>query len=329
MTIKPKYLFMCKVADADAKRRLEKHVEVVEVDSTRYEDLLANVAGKEGLIVPYTEQMLVTKEILALGKDLKLVGATYGGVRQNIDADAALAKGLTVIHTGASRPRPMAEYALSLTLSSLLQIHNYNHCMRSGEAWPRSKYPRTKILFQRKVGIAGLGRIGRGIVELFKCFTGDIAVFSRHLSSEDAAALGVKKMELDELFADREIVILSGGYTKETHHMVGARQFELMPDGALFVNIARGGMVDQKAMIDAVQRRNIYLALDVFETEPLEADSPLRFNDRVLITPHRANNSIEFEQRWQCLADEIERFAAGLKPESALSPERAGTMSES
>lgn len=327
--MKPQYLFMCKVADADARRRMEQYVEVVEVDSTRPEELLKNLPGKQGLIVPYTDAMLVTKEALAIGKDLKLVGATYGGVRQNIDVDAALALGLTVIHTGASRPRPMAEYTLALVMSSLLQIHNYHHYMRSGEAWPRSKYPRTRILHQRKVGIVGLGRIGRGIAELFRHFTDDIAVFSRHLKQDEAQHIGVKKMDLNELFADREIVILAGGYTPETHHMVGAEQFAAMPDNALFVNIARGGMVDQAAMIDAVQKRNIYLALDVFENEPLEADSALRENDRVLITPHRANNSIEFEQRWQCLADEITRFHTGQIPESVLTPDRAKTMSES
>ena len=327
--MKPQYLFMCKVADAEARRRMEQYVEVIEVDSTRPEDLLKNLPGKQGLIVPYTDSLLVTKEALAIGKDLKLVGATYGGVRQNIDVDAALAQGLTVIHTGASRPRPMAEYTLALVMSSLLQIHNYHHYMRSGEAWPRSKYPRTRILHQRKVGIVGLGRIGRGIVELFRNFTADIAVCSRHLDQDEAQRLDVKKMDLNELFADREIVILAGGYTPETHRMIGAEQFAAMPDNALFVNIARGGMVDQAAMIDAVQKRNIYLALDVFENEPLEADSPLRENDRVLITPHRANNSIEFEQRWQCLADELTRFHTGQTPESVLTPDRAKTMSES
>ena len=327
--MKPQYLFMCKIADQDAKKRIEKYVDAIEVDSVKYEDLLKNIPGKSGVIVPYTEPMLITKEIIEAGKELKLIGSTYGGVRQNIDLDFALEKGLALIHTGASRPRPMAEYALALILSSLLQIHNYNHYMRSGEAWPRSKYPRTRILNKRKVGIAGFGRIGKGIVDLLKCFTDDIAVFSRHLKDEDAAKIGVRKMELNELFADREIIILAGGYTPETHHMVGAEQFAQMKDGALFVNIARGGMVDQQAMINAVQTKNIYLALDVFETEPLEADSPLRENDRVLITPHRANNSIEFEERWQCLADEIEKFCTGERPDSLLTPERAKTMSES
>jgi D-3-phosphoglycerate dehydrogenase len=78
-----------------------------------------------------------------------------------------------------------------------------------------------------------------------------------------------------------------------------------------------------------VENNEIYLALDVFENEPLEEDSPLRKNDRVLITPHRANNSIEFEERWQCLAEEIEKFFKGETPDSALTFERARMMSES
>ncbi len=327
--MKDKDLFMGKIADADAKKRLEQFVDIVEVESNSYNDLAAYIAGMTGVIVPYTDHMLVDRAVLAKGDKLRLVGSTYGGVRQNIDADAALELGLTLIHTGASRPRPMAEYTLGLVLSSLLQIHNYHHYMRSGEAWPRFKYPRTRILSGRKVGIIGYGRIGKGIADLFKCFTDDIAICSRHLNDADAQAAGLRKMELNELCASCEIIILAGGYTPETAKMIGAAQFAAMPDNALFVNIARGGMVDQAAMIEAVEKRNIYLALDVFDPEPLEADSPLRNNDRILLTPHRANNSIEFEQRWQCLADEIISFVTGKTPESALTPERAKVMSES
>ncbi len=126
-----------------------------------------------------------------------------------------------------------------------------------------------------------------------------------------------------------EIIILAGGYTPATHQMVGKEQFDLMQENALFVNIARGKMVDEAAMVEAVESKEIYLALDVFETEPLDEKSPLRRNDRVLLTTHRANNSIEFEQRWHCLADEIESFYSGQPPESALTLERANKMSES
>ncbi|MBR7104314.1 MAG: glyoxylate reductase [Lentisphaeria bacterium] len=327
--MKPVYLFACTIADAEAKKRMEQVIDIVEIDAKTPEELLPHLEGKEGLIVPWTQNMLITREVLEAGKSLKLVGTTYGGVKQNVDAEAAFERGLAVLHTGASRPRPMAEYTLGLVLSSLLQIHNYHHYMRSGEAWPRNKYPRTRIIQNRKVAVIGVGHIGRGIVDMFKLFTDDIAVVSRHLSDADAAVMGVTKKSLEAAMAESEIIILAGGYTPETHHMIGAKEFALMQENALLVNIARGGMIDQQAMIEAVNSKNIFLALDVFEKEPLEEDSPLRENDRVLMTPHRANNSIEFEQRWQCLAEEINDFYNGKSPASLLTPVRSRVMSDS
>jgi D-3-phosphoglycerate dehydrogenase len=320
---------MCKIEDAEARARIEKYVDIIEIDSDKVEDALEHIEDKSGIVVPYTAHKLVTKELIDKGKDLKLVGSTYGGTRQNIEDIYCLEKGLTVIHTGASRPRPMAEYTLALTLSSLMQIHNYNLYMRTSEPWPRFKYPRTRILHDRKVGIIGFGGIGKEIARIFKFFTDKISLCSKHLTWDEALVFGLDKVELNKIFTDCEIIILAGGYTPETHHMIGTEQFDLMRDNTLFVNIARGKMVDQNAMIEALENKNIYLALDVFENEPLEEDSPLRENDRVLLTPHRANNSIEFEERWQCLADEIERFYTGKKPESALTIERAKMMSES
>lgn len=111
--------------------------------------------------------------------------------------------------------------------------------------------------------------------------------------------------------------------------MIRKAHFDRMQAGALFVNIARGGMVHQEEMIRALVERDIYLALDVFEQEPLLADSLLRESDRVLLVPHRGNNAIEFEQRWQCLADEIERFYTGRQLDSALTLDRLSAMSES
>jgi phosphoglycerate dehydrogenase-like enzyme len=257
------------------------------------------------------------------------VGTTYGGTRQNVDDRYAVEKGLTVIHTGASRPRPMAEFTLGLILSALMHIHNYHHYMRSDDPWPRLRFPRGRILRGRSVGIIGLGLIGRGILELLRPFTDRLFICSRHLSDADAGDMGVAQLSLDEVFEQCEVIVLAGGYTPETHHLVGRRQFERMQPGALFVNIARGKMVDEQAMIEALGQREIYLALDVFDEEPLPPDSPLRESDRVLLVPHRGNNAIEFEERWQCLADEIERFYTGKRPESALTLERLAVMSES
>lgn len=327
--MKPEFLFMCKITDEKSKKRMEKYVKIIEVEKTDLNSVMDNAVGKEGIIVPYTAHKLITKEVMDSCKELKIVGTTYGGTRQNIDDEYAIGKGLTVIHTGASRPRPMAEYALGLILSSLMYIHNYNHYMKSGEEWPRFKYGRSRNLSNRRVGVIGLGLIGKEIVNLLKCFTSDISVHSNHLSKDDEQNLGVKNVSLNQIFADCEIIILSGGYNSSTYHMIGKEQFEIMNKDALFVNIARGKMVNQKEMIDALDEKEIYLALDVFEEEPLEEDSPLRNSDRVLLTPHRANNSIEFEQRWDCLADEIELFYTGKTPKSKLSIERARAMSNS
>ncbi len=326
---KPVVVFACSIADADAKARIERYAQIIELSEATEQAVLDHVEGAEGIIVPYTKEPVITRQVIDRGTSLKLVGTTYGGTRQNIDDRYALERGLTVIHTGASRPRPMAEFTIGLILSSLMHIHNYHHDMCSGEAWPRTKYPRGRILQDRPVGVIGLGRIGEGIIDLLRAFTGNLYVYSRHLSDADAQAKGVEKLSLDDVFSTCEVIILAGGYTPETHHMIRKEHFDRMQPGALFVNIARGGMVHQEEMIQALAERDLYLALDVFEQEPLPADSPLRSSERVLLVPHRGNNAIEFEQRWQCLADEIEQFYTGRRPDSALTPERLGVMSES
>jgi phosphoglycerate dehydrogenase-like enzyme len=326
-----KLFFACKIEDAEARARIARLGELIEDPAADSPEKLAVAAeGAHGVILPYTSQILLTAETLNHLTTLELVGTTYGGVRQNIDEMAALKRGLLVTHTGPTRIRPMAEYTLALTLSALTQIPNYHHYMKSGDAWPRAKFGRTRILSGRSVGIIGYGLIGKGIADVFRKFTDQIKIFSRHSSSTELAQDGFEKADsLEDLFASTEVIILAGGYNPETHHMIQKRHFEAMADEALFVNIARGKMVDQRAMIEVVRKKNILLALDVFENEPLEEDSELRSNDRCIIVPHRANAPREFEERWKFVADELERYCRGERPQTALTVERARAMSES
>ncbi len=324
-----KMLALCKIADPDARARIARCYELEEREGVTEPELLTLIPGYEALMVPFTSQILVSERVVDAASKLELIASTYGGTRQNIADVYAIGKGITVIHTGASRERPMAEYTLGLVLSSLLKIASYNHDMRGSEPWPRFKYPRTRILSGRSVAIVGYGRIGRAIAKLFSAFTDQIAAVSKHLTPEAAAKDGVAIVSKEEAFAKSDIIILAGGNTQETRHLVGAREFSLMRDGSLFVNIARGAMVDEKAMAEAAKDGRIQLALDVFETEPLPDDSPLRKLDNAVLTPHRANNSLEFEERWQCLAADIELLAQGKIPDSALTVERARVMSES
>jgi phosphoglycerate dehydrogenase-like enzyme len=327
----PTLFFACKIEDPAARARIAALGTLVESpESDTPEKILAAAQGAEVIIVPFSNQPLVTREVLDGLPAAKLIGTTYGGVRQNVDDVHALARGLTVIHTGPTRVRPMAEYTLSLALTSLTRVAAYHHAMRSGEAWPRLKFGRTRILHDRKVGVIGFGLIGRGIAELFRQFTPHIVIHSEHASAESLSTLGFTKADsLLAVFRECEVIILAGGHSPKTHHLVRREHFEAMRDEALFINIARGKMVRQADMIAVAAERKIHLALDVFEEEPLEADSPLRTNDRVLLVPHRANAPIEFELRWQYLADELERFTRGERPQTALVSERAAVMSES
>ncbi|MBQ4314571.1 MAG: glyoxylate reductase [Lentisphaeria bacterium] len=327
--MKQKLLSLCPIADKEVEAIIAKFYDIDVMAEPTEEKVLAAIEPYAAVIVPYTAPMLISERVIDAAKNLKLIASTYGGTRQNIADIYALERGITIIHTGASRERPMAEYTLGLVLSSFLRIHNYHHDMVSGEAWPRFKYPRTRIVNNRKVAVVGYGRIGKAIVNLFKCFTDKISVVSRHLSAEDAAKDGVSVVSLNEAFANNEVIILAGGHNSETDKLIKREQFELMADNALFVNIARGKMVDEQAMAEVAAAKNIFLALDVFETEPLPEDSILRRNERVLLTPHRANNSIEFEERWKCLGSDIELFCTGKTPESALTVARAKVMSES
>lgn len=327
--MKQKLLSLCPIADKEVEAIIAKFYDIDVMAEPTEEKVLAAIEPYAAVIVPYTAPMLISERVIDAAKNLKLIASTYGGTRQNIADIYALERGITIIHTGASRERPMAEYTLGLVLSSFLRIHNYHHDMVSGEAWPRFKYPRTRIVNNRKVAVVGYGRIGKAIVNLFKCFTDKISVVSRHLSAEDAAKDGVSVVSLNEAFANNEVIILAGGHNSETDKLIKREQFELMADNALFVNIARGKMVDEQAMAEVAAAKNIFLALDVFETEPLPEDSILRRNERVLLTPHRANNSIEFEERWKCLGSDIELFCTGKTPESALTIARAKVMSES
>jgi phosphoglycerate dehydrogenase-like enzyme len=320
---------MCKIPDENARARIEQYVDIVECESVKVEDVMTRIVGKEGLVVPLTPHTLVTREVIDRGDALKFIGSTYGGTRQNIEDEYAIRKGLVVVHTGEARARPMAEYTLSLVLSALHRIQAFHHAMRTGDFWPADRFGRIRTLSGSKVGVIGIGRIGSALLELLAHFTANIAIRSNHITEARAKEMGVEKLTLDEVFSECDVIILTGGYTPETHHMIDAEQFEKMKDGALFVNVARGGMVDEQAMIRAVSERNLFLALDVFEEEPLPADSPLRNSDRVLITPHRGCNAIECERRWQVIADEIERYYTGGLPESALTLERAMTMSPS
>jgi phosphoglycerate dehydrogenase-like enzyme len=165
------------------------------------------------------------------------------------------------------------------------------------------------LLGEQTVGLAGAGYIGRMLINQLKPFHPRILMYDPYLSKDDADKLGVELVDLDTLCSQSDIISLHVPSLPETRHMIGKAQFDKLKDGALFINTARGALVDEKALIDALGTRRFTAALDVYETEPLPADSPLRNMENALLAPHAAGHTHEtYFRQGRTAVEEALRF---------------------
>jgi phosphoglycerate dehydrogenase-like enzyme len=158
----------------------------------------------------------------------------------------------------------------------------------------------------------GFGRIGRRLAELLGPFDCRVATYDPFLPDEMVQRHGARKLELDELMATSEVLVVCAASNPGTRALIGPKQIEALRRGAVFVNVARAALVDTDALIERLRRGEIYAALDVFDREPLEIDSPLRSLNGAFLTPHRAGGVLESVGRTvSYLADDFEAFLDG------------------
>ncbi len=205
----------------------------------------------------------------------------------NVDLAACTEKNIAVYITPTAVVRPVAESIVLLTLALSHRLVAKDRMVRAGR-WAESTRKLGREPRGRVVGTVGLGNIASEAVRLLKVF--DVArfvAFDPYASKEKADALGVELVPLDDLLRESDYVLVNCLLSPETRHLIGAREIALMKPDAVLINTARGPVVDQPALIDALQNHRIGgAALDVFEKEPLEADSPLLTLDNVILTSH-------------------------------------------
>ncbi|KRD96135.1 3-phosphoglycerate dehydrogenase [Bosea sp. Root381] len=234
-------------------------------------------------------QVAVGGEVLRAAKKLKLLHKWGVGV-DNLDLAAARELGITVARTTGSNAIPVAEFALGLTLSALRFI-GYGHAELKKGHWASGPMPGDAFMLSGKtVGIVGFGAIGQNLAKLLRGFGCTILYSKRQpLSPEDEARLGVRHATLSEILEHSDIVSLHCPLTPETANLIDAAAFKAMKRTAVLVNVARGGVVDEAALIQALKTREISgAAMDVFSIEPLPADSELLTLDNLVVTPHIA-----------------------------------------
>lgn len=237
----------------------------------------------------------VTAERIATAPNLMVVGRAGTGV-DNIDVDAATRRGVAVLTAPGANTVSTAEHTIALLLALLRRIPWAAESMQQGR-WDRKRFAGSELAGKR-LGVIGLGRIGARVARVAKAFGMQVAAYDPYLTADRAEALGVERMELDDLLRVADVVTLHLPLTDDTRHLMNRERLRALKPGAVLVNAARGALIDDAALAEAVQSGHLAgAALDVFDPEPLPAESPLRGSDRILLTPHLAASTSEAQDR--------------------------------
>jgi D-3-phosphoglycerate dehydrogenase len=251
------------------------------------EEIRLQIGSAEVLCVAMGE---VTSEVMDAAPALRLIAKTGIGV-DNIDLEAARDRGLSVIRTGNVNPEGVAEYLLGATIALLRRFGPMDRGLRSGR-YDELRLTHSGLLptiTGRTIGILGFGSIGQRYASLLAPHGVELIALDPYGSGDVAQEMGVELVSKQAFFARSEVVAIAAVLTPETRHLIGREELRAMPAHAVVVNAARGPIVDERALVEALETGDIAgAALDVFEVEPLAAESPLLKLDNVLLTPHLA-----------------------------------------
>jgi glyoxylate reductase len=285
------------------KRRTEHEVEAWEgPESIGREELLRRVAGADAVVSLLTER--IDAELLdAAGPQLKVVANVAVGY-DNIDVPACTERGVVATNTPGVLTEATADIALGLILSATRRLGEGERLIRSGKDWKWGMFFLLGSSLQGKtLGIVGMGGIGQATARRAKAFGMEIVYQSRReIDPGVAAELGARRVELDELLANSDIVSLHCPYGPGTHHLIGSGQLAAMKESAYLINTARGPIVDEAALAAALREGQIAGAgLDVFENEPSVHPGLLELENVVLV-PHLGSATVETRTAMAMLA---------------------------
>jgi phosphoglycerate dehydrogenase-like enzyme len=282
------------------------------------EVLPEQLQGVDGLVVlrPWLKRAAI-----AAAKDLVVVGRSGAGY-DKIDVAACTECSVALFNVPLALNHPTASAALLLMLALAKRLLPQERVARTGR-WDQQRQVMGGELQGRTLGIIGLGHSGRELVRLTAPFAMRVLAYSPHADPEAARAMGVHLTSLEEVLGQADFVSLHCRLTERTAGLLGRRELALMKPTAYLVNVARGELIDQQALVEALRRRRIAGAgLDVFAEEPLPADDPLVGLDNVILTPHwLASTSDVWQATGQAMAEGMLRAARGQLPDNIVNPE--------
>lgn len=267
-------------------------VEVRWVDGPDRPALLAAVPDADALLV--RSATTVDADVLAAATKLKIVARAGVGL-DNVDVKAATARGVLVVNAPTSNIHSAAEHAIALLLAAARQIPPADASLKA-HTWKRSSFNGTEI-YGKTVGVVGLGRIGQLVAQRLAAFGTHIVAYDPYVSAARAAQLGIELLPLDELLGRADFISVHLPKTPETAGLLGKDALARTKPGVIIVNAARGGLIDEAALADAIRSGHVRGAgLDVFSSEPC-TDSPLFELEQVVVTPHLGASTTEAQDR--------------------------------
>jgi len=233
----------------------------------------------------------VTADIIEAAERLRVIGRAGVGL-DNVDLKAATRKGIVAMNTPAGNTTSTAEHTMSMILGLSRNIPQACASLKAGK-WERSKFEGVE-LYGKTLGIIGLGRIGATVARMAKGFGMKILAYDPFLSMEVANKVGVEVVELEALIKTSDYITVHIPKSSETKNLISEKEFAMMKDGVRVVNCARGGIIDEAALVQALKNGKLAgCALDVFENEPPPPDSPLLKFDNCVVTPHLGASTSE------------------------------------
>jgi len=292
--------------------------EGLEVDvktNLTHDELIRIISEYDAIIVRSGTK--VTREVIESAKNLKIIGRAGVGV-DNIDLDAATERGIIVVNAPGGNTVSAAEHTIGLLFAIARKIPQADRSVKEGK-WERKKFMGVELR-GKTIGIIGLGRVGYEVAKRARALEMEVLAYDPYISEERAKSVGAKLVSLEELLKKSDFITIHVPKTKETEDLISYKEFEMMKDGVYIINTARGGIVNEKALYDAIVKGKVAgAALDVYEKEPPDPNNPLLKLENVITTPHIGASTKEAQRSVGIMiAEDIIRFAKGLPVRNAV-----------
>lgn len=200
--------------------------------------------------------------------------------------------GIDVIEGSNANTVAVAEWVLTTALMAVRRLNDFNIELKSGSSWSEPRR-RVGMLYGKKIGLVGLGRVGRYVARLFRIMGAEVSAYDKYFTLSEANELGVQLKSLEEIMTQSDIISLHLPVTPETKGLINADYIQMIPDNAIFINSARAAVYDEEAMVEELNKKRFEAYLDVYSEEPLRLNHPFRSMDNVFITPHIAGDNID------------------------------------